>query len=160
MDYDENKLYNLALIALFILVIIQLVNMFNSSKKEHMDASLLLNHQYVEWPGQHDRDHIPPPQAQEPKFYEDGNVNVNSEDPTIVDPAYVNNGLPCGPQYNWLVPQAVGANGKYDDSLWNKTSPKMVLRNDCLNCKNYSGDKVFNDSESGLPSMGGHGLLD
>ena len=159
MDYNEDKLYNLALIALFILVVIQLVNMFSFPRKEHMDAALL-NHQYVDWPKPHNRNHIPPPQYQKPKFYEENNIYPKSEQPLSIDPLAVNKGIPCGPHYNWLVPQSAGADGHYDDLLWAKTSPKMILRNDCLTCKQNGGNKIFNDTESGLPSMGGNGLLE
>jgi hypothetical protein len=161
MYCNEDKLYNLALIALFILVIIQLVNMFSFtfSKKEHMDPALL-NHQYVDWPEPRDRNHIPPPQYQEPKFYEENNIYPTSEQPLLLDPLNVKGGIPCGPHFNWMVPHTAGADGRYDDMLWSKTSPKMILRDNCINCKSNGKNKIFNDSESGLPSMGGDGLLE
>lgn len=158
MEYDENKLYNLALLALFILVVIQLVNMF-SARNEHMDPALL-NHQYVDWPEPHNRNNIPAPQYQEPKFYIEGDIYPKGEQIKLTNPVPVDEDLACGPHFDWLVPHSTGVNGHYDDMLWAKTSPKMIVREDCLNCKKYGKGKVFDDSESGLPSMNGAGLLE
>jgi hypothetical protein len=159
MCFTEDKLYNLALLALFVLVIIQLVNMFYFKRMEHMDPALL-THQIVDWPGKHDRNHIPPPQYQEPVFYEENNTYPKGEQPELTTPIPITGQIKCGPHFNWMVPQSLGADGRYDDMLWSKTSPKMVLRNDCLTCKQNGKTQVFNDTESGLPSMGGDGLLD
>ncbi len=156
MNFQEDNLYKLALIVLFVLVLIQLINMFSYSNKEHMNASLL-NNQYVSWPGIHDRNHIPPPQPQEPVFYKEP-IYPKGEPITLIDPLPIDTDLKCGPQFDWLVPQSLGANDRYDDILWAKTDPKMILRADCLTCKdNKSSDS---ESVSGLPSMNGSGLLE
>jgi hypothetical protein len=158
MEYNENTFYNFALFILVALALIQLYKMY-SARKEHMDASLL-NHQYVDWPGIHDRDHIPAPQHQEPVFYTEDDDAVRSPDQQLTSPIITDAGLACGPHFDWLVPQSLGAGNRYDDMLWAKTSPKNILKNGCTNCQKYSEGKVFNDSVSGLPSMNGDGLLE
>ena len=157
MQNDEN-LYTLSLIILFVLVVIQLYNMYFSSNKEHMNAALL-NNQYVDWPGIHDRDHIPAPQYQEPVFYKEP-IYPKGEEIKLTNPIPVDTDLPCGPQFDWLVPHSLGANGRYDDMLWAKTSPKMILRPDCVNCKDHDSKSSDSDTVSGLPSMNGDGLLE
>ena len=157
MHINEDTLYNIALGVLFILILVQLYNMYY--KKEHMEGSMVI-HQYVDWPGIHDRNHIPPPQYQEPKFYLDDDDVPRSPNQELTNPIPVEGDISCGPHFNWLVPQSLGAGNRYDDMLWAKTSPKNVLKDDCMACKKFSGDKVFDDNVSGLPSMGGSGLLE
>jgi hypothetical protein len=154
----ENNLYNLALIVLLVLVSFQAYNMF-FSRKEHMNPSLL-NHQYVDWIKPYDRDHIPPPQPQTPKFYMIDDDTERSPNQPLTSPILPSGQIPCAPQFDWLVPQSLGAGNRYDDMLWSETSPKMMLRNGCTNCPKYKDNKVFNDSESGLPSMNGAGILE
>jgi hypothetical protein len=162
MMQNDEKLYQLALIILFVLVLIQLYNMYfcSNNDKEHMNAALL-NNQYVDWPGIHDRNHIPPPQYQEPVFYKEP-IYPKGEEIQLTNPIPIDTDLKCGPQFDWLVPHSLGANGRYDDMLWAKTSPKMILRQDCLSCKDHSSDSKSSDSDSvsGLPSMNGAGLLE
>lgn len=138
--YNSDNLYKLALIILFLLVLATVVNMFFYGV-EHMDAALL-NNQYVDWPGIHDRDHIPAPQPQEPVFYKEP-VYPKGKPIELTTPIPVETDLPCGPHFDWLVPQSLGANGRYDDMLWSKTDPKMILRNDCVECKEYGGNDKF-----------------
>jgi hypothetical protein len=156
---SNNNLYNLALIFLLVLIAIQIYNMYIAYQTEHMNPSLL-NHQYVDWIKPYNRDHIPPPQKQEPKFYFVDDEAEYSADQQLTSPILPSGSIPCAPQFDWLVPQSLGAGNRYDDMLWSQTNPKMILKGDCIDCKKYKDNKVFNDSESGLPSMGGNGLLE
>jgi hypothetical protein len=153
---NNNKLYNLAVIVLIVLIVIQLIHMFGYMNYEHF-GDVFYAHQYVDWPKPHDRDHIMPPQYQKPKFYIEDELNPKAKDVELIDPLHVDPDLPCGVHYDWDTPQGVGMNDRYSDILWMDTNPKNILRNDCMNCKDYKG-KTFNQNESGLPDMD-NGLL-
>lgn len=157
MNLDNTQLYKLAIILLFVLIAMQLIDYYYSY--EHMDASLL-NHQYVDWPKPYSRNDIPPPQEQVPRFYFENDDVPRNGPVTLTNPIAQPKGIPCGPQYDWMVPMATGANGKYDDMLWAKTNPKMILRDDCISCNKHNAGDGYDDGPSGLPSMDGDGLLE
>ncbi len=157
MNLDNTQLYKIAILLLFILIAMQLIDYYYSY--EHMDASLL-NHQYVDWPKPYSRNNIPAPQYQTPRFYFE-NDDVPRKGPVVLmDPLPLPEGIPCGPQFDWATPLAAGANDKTDDNLWNITNPKMILRNDCISCNKHNAGNGYDDGPTGLPSMDGEGLLE
>ena len=138
---SSDNFYKLAVLAIFVLVAIQIVNFFYENPivietTEHMNPALL-THQYENL-------------AQKPgdksvmDFYYRGD-RYSSEfkwSPTLVDPLSVDRGIKCGPSYDWDVKLIPGANNVYGDVLWHQTSPRMILDSNCMSCNNNK--KLYN----------------
>lgn len=154
MNLDNTQLYKIAILLLFILIAMQLIDYYYSY--EHMDASLL-NHQYVDWPKPYSRNNIPAPQYQTPRFYF-ANDSPLKEKSSFPDPLPTPEGIPCGPQFDWATKMSGGPDE--NDELWNITNPKMILRNDCISCNKHNAGNGYDDGPTGLPSMDGDGLLE
>lgn len=158
-----DKIYRLALFVLFVLILVQFINVF--IRTEHMNP-MLLNHQYQDWPESgRSRDSIAPPDYDYPTtFYRADKV---PEQP-LTNPIQTDIGLGCGPKYDWMatIAHSKGADGKYGDMLWAKTSPKMVLRDNCLSCDKAGSESTFREpvgvdeyDNKGLPLGDGYKLL-
>lgn len=146
-----DKLYRLALLVMFILALIQIINFFNQkpviieTKLEHLNPSLL-THQYD------DLAPIPSDNKQINFYYKDNRYAAeNKLDPELLDPLSRNPGVRCGPKFDWDVKANPGANNVYGDMMWHKTSPKMILESNCLSCKQFQPSNVFNEP-SGVAS--------
>lgn len=73
----------------------------------------------------------------------------------------------------WDVYYEPGANGTVGDSVWNSSSPKMVLQDNCIRCKEFSGmvmhnypsgaqEKEVDELQDGIPDkvkIDSHGML-
>lgn len=141
----SDKLYKLAILVVAILAIFQIYLSFTEKPKiiearyEHLNPSLL-THQYEnlsKTPG------LKP----EIDYYLKSNRYdaENKYNPKLKDPLSTNTRLNCAPAFNWDVNLNPGANKTYDDLVWHETSPRMVLNDNCINCKNYDFNKTYNE---------------
>ena len=161
MNITSDKLCGLALLVIFVLAVVQIYYYISAKPTvieekftEHMNPNLL-THQIenlASKPGD-------PPVIQyyikENRFAKDADLCPRLEDTLISDP-----GLNCGPKMNWQTLALPGANNVYGDMIWNKTSPKMVLESNCMNCnqsRDYNGpvgvpSNIIGDGPSGIAS--------
>jgi len=144
-------MYRLALLILFIIAVIQIINVYNKptvieTNYEHMNPALL-THQYENLASK------PGDNANINFYVKDNNrYSVDKKfNPTLVDPLTTDPGLPCAPQSSGSIYQTPGANNTYADMIWNKTSPRMVLQDNCLHCNDYKPSSTFNEP-SGISS--------
>ena len=143
-----DKLYRLALLVMFILALIQIINFFNQkpvvieTKLEHLNPSLL-NHQDVDF------SRVPNDELQPNFYYKDNRYAAeNKLDPELIDPLRRDPGVNCTPKFDWDVKANPGANNVYGDMMWHKTSPKMILESNCLSCKQYQPSNVSSNVHS------------
>lgn len=142
---SSNNLYKLALIVIFVLAIVQIINIFNNKtvviepKTEHMNPSLL-THQYEDLqkePSNHQKLNY---------YYKDNRYsNSNNFNPELIDPLHQDTGLKCAPQFDWDVKLNPGANNVYGDNVWHTSEPKMVLENNCMSCGQFKKNDSFNE---------------
>ncbi|QKF94151.1 hypothetical protein QKU48_gp0693 [Fadolivirus algeromassiliense] len=141
----SDKLYKLALLVVFILAIIQIYLFFVEkpmiieAKYEHMNPSLL-THQYENLAAE-------PGVKPEIDYYVKEN-RYDSEQkytPKLRDPLSTQPRLGCGPKFDWDVNLNPGANNTYGDLLWHETSPRMVMNDNCIGCKNFTREKSYNE---------------
>ena len=147
----SDKLYRLTLLVMFVLALIQIINFFSSkptiieTKYEHMNPSLLT----------HQIESLAPEPSDEKKinfYYKDNRyATENKLDPELVDPLITDPRLTCGPKFDWSVKGNPGANNVYGDMMWHKESPKMIMEDNCLSCKQFQPEKTFNEP-SGIAS--------
>ncbi len=142
---SSNNLYKLALLVIFVLVTIQIINIFNQKpviiepKTEHMNPSLL-THQYE------DLQKEPSDQPKLNFYYKDNRYsNDNNFNPQLVDPLHQETGLQCTPQFDWDIKLNPGANNVYGDNVWHTSEPKMVLENNCMSCGQFQPSDSFNE---------------
>lgn len=147
----SDKLYRLALLVIFTLAIIQISNFFNQkpilieTKYEHLNPSLL-THQYENLAP------IPSDNKKMDFYYKDNRYSADHQlAPELVDPLGTDTGIKCAPQFDWDVKSNPGANNVYGDVMWHKQSPKMILEDNCINCKQFQPQKSFNEP-SGVAS--------
>lgn len=138
-----DKLYRLALLVMFTLAVIQIINFFRykpmmDSDLEHMNPSLL-THQVEDWA---------PEWTDKPTinyYYRDNRYSTDMKlKPKLMDPLHLNPGLSCAPQFDWDVKATPGANNVYGDLIWQKTNPKMVLESNCLHCSHNKRQPALN----------------
>lgn len=140
---DSGKLYKLTLIFIFVLIFIQITGFFSSpqiieEKNEHMNASLL-THQIE------DLAKLPSDNPRITYYYKGsryGNQNPYLE---LSDPLARTTGLTCTPQFDWNVNLSPGANNTYGDILWHKTSPKMILQDNCMSCGQFKKNTALQE---------------
>ena len=157
---NSDKLYRLALLVLFILITVQLINILTKNTTEHMNPALL-NHQFESWPNPRGRDNIPPPSdGYKTQFYLKNNIYAADKisHPTLTNPIPIDEDLSCGPQYDWnkTVEHSPGANNTYGDMVWAVTSPKMQLQTNCMSCGDFGPSKKFNDPSGVESSVGAY----
>lgn len=141
----SDKLYRLALLVMFILALIQIINFFNQkpviieTKYEHLNPSLL-THQYESLASE-------PSDNKEINFYYKDNrySQENKLNPQLLDPLSNDPGLKCGPKFDWDVKANPGANNVYGDMMWHKESPKMILEDNCISCNQFQPQKSLNE---------------
>jgi hypothetical protein len=141
----SNKLYSLALLVIFILSLMQIINFFNQKQtiieenKEHMNPALL-THQYDSYAP------VPSDVKNINFYYKNNRFAVeNRGEPELIDPLITDPRLGCGPKFDWSTKVNPGANNVYGDLLWHKTSPKMILEKNCLNCNDFKSNKLFDE---------------
>jgi len=147
----SDKLCRLALIVMFALAFVQIINFFNQkptiieTKLEHLNPSLL-THQVDDWaPEITDKPTIT-------YYYKGDRYSKDMKfDPKLIDPLHQDTSLSCGPKFDWDVNATPGANNVYGDLLWHKTNPKMILESGCLKCSH--GRQSSYDSPSGVASL-------
>ena len=137
--------YQIALLVIFIIAIIMIYNSYNK-QTEHMNPTLLT----------HQIEDLAPIPNDKPiiNFYnkDQNRYSTNKKyNPKLVDPLITNPGLPCAPKNNWSTYQNPGANNTYGDMIWHKSSPRMVLQDNCLHCNNFKPTSTYNEP-SGIAS--------
>lgn len=167
MTISTDRIYQLALLVIFVLAIILIINYLIHKpiiiERENMDARQMIGPQYQDWI-------IPPefyyknnyyyanklsqnPNSQ-PTFYlkDDQFFNKKNFNQNLLDPLNFDNDQQCGTKLDWNVPLSPGADGGYTDLMWNYNSPKMALEGNCLNCNHYKPFNLVNKEPSGIPS--------
>jgi hypothetical protein len=141
----SDKLYRLALLVIFILALIQIINFFNQkpviieTKYEHLNPNLL-THQYENLAAK------PGDKTEIDFYYRDNRYSTeNKLTPELIDPLKTSPGIKCGPKFDWDVKSYPGANNVYGDMVWNTHEPRMVLQNNCLSCNQFQPQKSFNE---------------
>ena len=151
MNITSDKLYRLSLLVLLVLAVVQIYNyMYRSAAvietTEHMNPALL-THQIESI--------APKPDPNNPIHYYVKENRFNADlklNPTLIDPiGDLNEGIKCGPKMDWSTNSMPGANNVYGDMIWHKTSPKMVLESNCMNCNQNAPSVSFNEP-SGIAS--------
>lgn len=147
----SDKLYRLAVIVVSILAIIQIYLFFTQEPKiieakyEHLNPSLLT----------HQVENLRPEPAEPSSidyYLKENRYDAeNKYTPELQDPLSTKPRLGCGPKFDWDVNLNPGANNTYGDLIWHETSPKMVLNDNCLSCKNHLPTKSYNEP-SGVAS--------
>lgn len=160
MEMKSDRLYKLALIVVFVIAIILIINYLTQSptiiERENMDSIQMIMPQYQDW--------IVPPQF----HYKDNYFYVNRQkqnpdikptlylkneryladkklNPKLDDPLNFDNDQQCGPKLDWSNSMNPGANNTYSDLLWNYMSPKMVLQDNCVNCTHFKQTSTYNE---------------
>jgi len=147
MDISCNNLCRLALLIVFIIAIFLIVNYLNKptiieTNYEHLNPALL-THQYEDLAAN-------PSSNRNINFYikDKNRYSTNTKyNPKLIDPLITNPGLACAPKNDWSVYQGAGANNTYGDMVWNITSPRMVLTDNCFNCKNNNNKRSSSYNE-------------
>jgi len=141
----SDKLYQLTLLVIFVIAIIQIINFFKKNptiieaKYEHLNPALL-THQHenlAEKPG--DQSNI--------SFYikENRYDADNKYNPKLQGVLTDNPRLSCSPQFDWETKHLPGANNTYGDLVWHQVEPRNVLQKNCLNCNHYVSSKNYNE---------------
>ena len=141
MEVTSNNLYRLALFIIFIIAVIQIINIYNKPN--------VIETNY---------DHFASMPNDKPNvnFYikDDDRYSVDKRyNPKLIDPLITDTRLPCAPKVDWSTYQNPGANNTYDDMIWNGTSPRMVLQDSCLHCKNYKPTSSYNEPTGIVSSL-------
>lgn len=140
-----DKLYQLTLLVIFVIAIIQIINLFKTNpmvieaKYEHLNPALL-THQ-VENLAEKPSDNSDISFYLKENRYDAANkYNPKLQGVLISDPR-----LSCGPKFDWETKHLPGANNTYGDLVWHQTEPKNVLQQNCLNCNHYMPPKQYNE---------------
>ncbi|MCJ7636063.1 MAG: hypothetical protein MUO21_01085 [Nitrososphaeraceae archaeon] len=139
MNITSDKL---CMLALLVIIVISLVQIYNYMyRTEHMNPALL-THQIEDLSSK-------PGDPVEINFYVRGDRFASDKKlcPKLETSIPQGEGIKCGPQMNWNTYAVPGANNVYGDMVWNHTSPRMVLESNAMSC----GSQAYN-APSGIPS--------
>lgn len=160
MEKNSDRLYKLALLVIFVIAIVLIINYLTQSpiviERENMDNVQMIMPQLQDW--------VVPPQFYyknnyyyvnkqkqnpnaKPSFYfkDERYLTDKKFNPKLADPLNFDNDQQCGPKFDWSDPLNPGANNTYDDLLWNYMSPRMVLQDNCINCQNFKTTTTYNE---------------
>lgn len=147
----SNKLYMLILLVIIVIAAIQIYNYMY--RTENMNPALL-THQ-VE-----DLSSKPGDPVNVNFFVRDSNrfASDNKLCPKLEQILPKVDGIKCGPQFDWNTYALPGANNVYGDMIWNRTSPRMILEDNSMQCTNNSFNAPQGIPE-GIQSTDGSGNI-
>ena len=136
---NQNSIYSIILIILIIFAIVQL---FKCSNKQIIVQENMMNMTCDDNDTRNDTSNSNG-NGNDINFYVKNNRFAANRQfrPKLTNPIPADNDFKCGPQFDWSVKHNPGANNTYSDLLWHKMSPRMILEDNCLSCKNntYNG---------------------